>query len=98
MNTEYHREKYVVVEMANGDMMVGINPEYMDKQPIIMRNLKHNEFVPIVIYRQYGKIYKCPCCGSESGTLSPLHPDITHLFPHSQFPYCLNLDKIPVEQ
>ena len=90
-------EIYVVVEMANGDMMVGINPLYVDKQPIVKRNLKNNEFVPIVIYREYGKIYKCPCCGCESGALAPMHPIITDYFTHTRFPYCINLDKIPVE-
>lgn len=91
-------EKYVVVEMVNGDTMVGINPVCIDKQPIIKRNLKRNEFVPIVIYRHYGKIYKCPCCGCESGTLTPIHPTILDYFSHTRFPYCINLDKIPVEQ
>ncbi len=91
-------DKYVVVEMANGDTMIGIHSFFIEKIPIVLRNLKRHEFVPIVIYREYGKVYKCPFCGRETGTQAPLHPAITSLFPHYRFPQCINLNKIPVEK
>lgn len=80
--------KYILVETVNSDTMIGLNTQC---------GVMWNEFAPIIIYRAYGKIYKCPCCGSESGTQAPLYPTITEYFSHTRFPYCINNDKIPVE-
>jgi hypothetical protein len=93
----YNDTLYMIVEMANGEQMLAFNSSYTPKKPIVNRNLKNNEFIPIIIYKDYGKIYKCPCCGMESGTLAPQLPQRTELFQHTQFPYCENTYKIPVE-
>jgi hypothetical protein len=43
------------------------------------------------------KIFKCPACGSTSGTFAARNPTLTHLFKHHKNPNCPNQGKIPIE-
>lgn len=82
------------VMLAYDDALPKLATEYT---PMVLRNLTRYEFVPIVIHKEYGKIYRCPCCGVLSGTLAPLNPNRVDLFPHAREPLCLNINMIPVE-
>ncbi len=56
-------------------------------------------FTPIVIINPNGdKVYRCPICGSTSGTAAPENPRNTSLFFHNQNPICPNSGAIPVEE
>jgi hypothetical protein len=44
-----------------------------------------------------GKIFKCPACGTISGTFAARNPTLTHLFKHHKDPNCPNQGKIPIE-
>lgn len=81
--------------IAYDDALPKLASEYT---PRVLRNLSRYEFVPIVINKEYGKIYRCPCCGTLSGALAPLNPRRVDLFPHTREPPCLNINKIPVEE
>lgn len=64
-------------------------------KPVISRPMMNDEFVPIVIFTSFGKIYKCPQCNVLSGTLAPQNPlDLTFFF-HTYT--CSNKNKYPVE-
>ena len=41
------------------------------------------------------KVFKCPACGTISGTFAARNPTLTHLFKHK--PNCPNQGKIPIE-
>jgi len=41
------------------------------------------------------KVFKCPACGTTSGTFAARNPTLTHLFKHK--PNCPNQGKIPIE-
>lgn len=90
------------VYLPDGNVMVAYDDAFpklaKEYTPTVMRNLTRHEFVPIVIHKEYGKIYRCPCCGALSGTLAPLNPRRVDLFQHARVPRCLNINKIPVEE
>ncbi len=43
------------------------------------------------------KVFKCPACGTISGTFAARNPTLTHLFKHHKDPNCPNQGKIPIE-
>ncbi len=61
--------------------------------------LSNKTFTPIVIIKPNGdKVYRCPICGSTSGTRAPKNPRDISLFSHNQNPICPNSGAIPVEE
>lgn len=83
-----------VIVMAEN---VSVHPDKVGTEyiPTVVRTLKSTEYVPIIRYMTYGKIYKCPCCGSTSGVLAPVNRDNLDLYHHTLV--CTNREKIPVE-
>jgi hypothetical protein len=91
-------EPYFIVYCPDESVMAAVDERFTNYEgytPNVLRNLTRNEYVPIIIYKSHGKIYKCPCCGNMSGTAAPQNPRNTSLFYHLSF--CVNIDKIPVE-
>lgn len=64
-------------------------------KPKISRELMNDEYIPLVIFVYYGRIYKCPQCETSSGVLAPLAPRNLKLFSHTYT--CSNKNKFPVE-
>ena len=64
-------------------------------KPNVTRDLMNNEFIPLVLYKHYGKVYKCSECKLESGVLAPENPKNLKLFTH--YNTCSNKNKFPVE-
>jgi hypothetical protein len=93
-------DPYLIVCNPCNERVVAVDDEQRLLQkngfkPHVSRQLKHNEYIPIVIYMYYGTIYKCPECESHSGVLAPQNPNDLSLFSHSYI--CSNRNKIPVE-
>lgn len=91
-------DTYVVLCNPCGEEVIATDVLLLNKDgvvPVISRKLNNSEYVPIIIYKEYGKIYKCPECKLASGTLAPEDPYNTYLFNHGY--NCSNKDKIPVE-
>jgi hypothetical protein len=65
-------------------------------KPDIRRHINNDEYVPLIIYTYYGKIYKCPECEATSGIAAPIYPRYLNLFSHNYM--CSNIKKIPVEK
>jgi hypothetical protein len=92
-------ENYIIVEYPCGAVVIGTDIKLLKVGgyiPNVVRNLKRMEYIPIVIYKDFGKIYKCPCCGNMSGTAAPMNPQVIWLFQH--LPTCANAKKYPVEE
>jgi hypothetical protein len=52
------------------------------KEQIRLGNVSEQNYKPIVLYNEYGKIYQCPICLSKTGTGAPLNPTIKSYFDH----------------
>jgi hypothetical protein len=88
-----HNESYLVVYGSYERVMAAVDVSLTNKEgfsPIILRNLNRHEFVPIIIYTNYVKIYKCPLC-QETAYASNRY----YIFKHGT--RCGNANKIPVE-
>lgn len=91
-------EPYLIVCNPCDEQIVAAEEHILNKKgfrPKVSRPLNPNEYIPIIIYKHYGAIYKCPECEAHSGILAPQHPYNLNLFTHSYI--CSNKNKIPVE-
>lgn len=91
-------EPYILVCNPCSEQMIATDVKLLNKNgfaPKVLRELMNDEYIPIVMYTHYGKIYMCPLCEKTSGVLAPLAPRDLSLFTHSYT--CSNKNKFPVE-
>ncbi len=90
---------YFVVCNPCEEQVIAVDDRLLNKDgitPVLLRKLNNNEYVPIIIYTYYGKIYKCPRCNASSGIAAPREPRNLKLFSHNYM--CFNKNKFPTEQ
>lgn len=91
-------EPYIIVCNPCSEQIIAIDVRLLNKNgfvPKVFRELMNDEYIPLVIYTHYGKIYKCPQCDTTSGVLAPQTPRNLNLFVHMKI--CSNKNKYPVE-